>query len=244
MPPGLFVVVLLILTLCAVRGRTKIALFLALFTLSFYLLSIQIVSDWFLAAPLETAYKKEIPLCGKDTAVLILGGGVSYAPENGNANALSLNTLARVFEGTKLAKCLGNDTVIILSAGDSYNETTEKEYEIMNRTAKDMGWRGKTILETRSRTTAENMKYSAEIIHDLGIKNVAVVTNAFHIYRSMEAAKLAMPDVNLFPYPSSYMANRNFYGAYSFLPAHQNFSTSCTCIREIIGILFLKIKGL
>ena len=59
------------------------------------------------------------------------------------------------------------------------------------------------ILEDKSRNTDENLKYSAEIIKQLGVKHVVIVTSNSHMERSMNFARQYIPkDIKVYAYPS------------------------------------------
>ena len=49
------------------------------------------------------------------------------------------------------------------------------------------------ILEDRSRTTAENMRFSKEIMEEMNLPHdtVALVSNEFHLYRAEKLAEAA-----------------------------------------------------
>lgn len=82
------------------------------------------------------------------------------------------------------------DTVAVLSGGMGYGENIT-EAECMRRELTSMGIsENRLILEDKSRDTAENIQNTLEIIGDK-YQSIALVTNNFHIYRSMRLAKSA-----------------------------------------------------
>lgn len=79
--------------------------------------------------------------------------------------------------------------ICIVSGGQGGNEPVAEaqamhDYLVLRGINKE-----RIIMEAQSRNTAENMKYSAEIINKNGGGTSAVVTNDYHVYRSMLTAK-------------------------------------------------------
>ena len=82
------------------------------------------------------------------------------------------------------------ETVAVLSGGMGNGENIT-EAECMRRELVAMGIsENRLILEDRSRDTAENVAYTLEIIGN-NYESIALVTNNFHLYRSMRLAKSA-----------------------------------------------------
>ena len=69
------------------------------------------------------------------------------------------------------------------------------------------------LTEEKSNTTYENIVFSKEIMADKSIDSVVVVTNDFHIYRSMLIAKAHLPNCSGSP---SY-TNRFFKKLFSYI---------------------------
>ena len=105
----------------------------------------------------------------------------------------------------------------------------------MRDAARTMGWRGEIILEEQSRTTAENMKYSAALLRARGLQNIAVVTNAFHLPRAMRLARQSMPEAKLYPIAPPRRTDPIIRGLPSFLPDAASLHLSCIGVRERIG---------
>lgn len=77
---------------------------------------------------------------------------------------------------------------VICSGGQGTGEDIS-EALAMKRYLIDKGIdESRIIMEDRSRSTYENLKYSLEIIEDKDV-SVAIVTNNFHVYRAMHLAK-------------------------------------------------------
>lgn len=120
-----------------------------------------------------------------EDAVIVLGYGI----KGGKIPAMLKNRLEKVLEyHTK-----NPDAVIIVSGGRG-DENKPSEAEVMKNYLLANGIdSGKIIEENKSRTTVENLKFSAELIDK---KHTAVlISNTFHIYRSEKYAKASGIDI-------------------------------------------------
>ncbi len=112
--------------------------------------------------------------------IIVLGAKV-----NGKSPSLSLeNRINAAYE--YLAN--NENTLCIASGGQGADEMISEaeciSHELIRRGIDEK----RIILEDRSTSTSENLKFSAEIIGDAS-KNVAVVTNNFHVFRGMALAR-------------------------------------------------------
>lgn len=120
---------------------------------------------------------------------------------------------------------VNKDAVCILSGGRGPGEDiTEAQcmYEVLTKRGIS---ENRLILEERSTTTEENLKYTGEILKDRGLDmTVTLVTSEFHEYRANQmAARLGM---------KSYST-----------PAHTFFVYFPTYyVRELYGILYYELR--
>lgn len=241
MPPGLFIVILLMLSLHALKKprRAILSSLLFLTAIGMYITSIPIttfyLNKWFI-----NGYTPQIPSDNTLTAVIVLGGGSSI-DETNKPFQPNIATIERLYTGIKLTKEHPSFSYLILSAGDTLQRSGITGAEIMAYAAETMGCKAKIILESKARNTDENLKYCSEIVKKLGIKNVIIVTNNFHIRRSMDFAYLYMPtDVNIYPYPSGGQQPRNITLSFQlFLPSTRALMVAQLRIKEMIGILLV-----
>lgn len=109
------------------------------------------------------------------------------------------------------------DTILIASGGKGWDERIS-EAECIRNTLVEMGLDGsRIILEDASRDTEENIRNSYELIPGKDCR-VGIVTNGFHIWRSMEIAKSqgcenvsGVPAKTLMPVGIHYVV-REFFG--------------------------------
>ena len=237
MPPGLFIIILLILSLHALKKPRRVILSSLLFltAIGMYITSIPIttfyLNKWFI-----DVYKPQLPPDNEKTAIIVLAGGNSNN-EDGQPIQPNSATLERLFVGVKLTKEHPSFSYIILSGGDTMQRNNVSAAKIMELAAITMDCKAKIILEEDSRNTDENLKYCAEIIKALKVKNIILVTNNFHIRRSMDFAYLYMPsNVKVFPYPSGGQQPREIIlESKLLLPNFRAMEITRLRIKEIIG---------
>ena len=113
----------------------------------------------------------------------------------------------------------------------------------MQDAAKTMDCRAEIILEDKSRNTDENLKYSAEIIKQLGVKHVVIVTSNSHMERAMNFAQQYIPDdIKIYAYPSGGYLPKMEMTLEAFLPDVGALSISRSAIKELIGNIVAKLS--
>lgn len=240
-PPGLFVIILLAMAaalfLKSRRPRrafgTAASLALFVFAAAFCAMSTP-AGARFITGPLEAKYATQLPQDGETAAFLVLAGGSSYDAAGSSVQPSPL-ALERVYTAVTLASGRAGKSVLVMSGGNVFGDKDRSEASAMRNAARAMGWRGEIILEERSRTTAENMKYSAALLRARGLQNIAVVTNAFHLPRAMRLARQSMPEAKLYPIAPPRRTDPIIRGLPSFLPDAANLHLSCIGMRERTG---------
>ncbi len=175
-------------------------------------------------------------------AIVLLGGFVGQAlppriAPAPNQNVDRLFEAARLFHANKAAH-------IIVSAGNVPWETTVvSEAQLIGRLLGELGVPAEAVLlEEKSRNTYENAIFTAAILRDKGWHSTLLVTSAAHMRRAMSAfrkagvaATAAAADV------------RGTYSLYSsvldFLPSADALAESSNVIREMIGLVYYRLRG-
>lgn len=80
------------------------------------------------------------------------------------------------------------ETVVIVSGGQGKGEEITEALAMREYLLEHGILERRIVMEGRSTTTKENLKFSAEYIHDLSVP-VGIVTNNFHMYRACCYAK-------------------------------------------------------
>jgi uncharacterized SAM-binding protein YcdF (DUF218 family) len=87
-------------------------------------------------------------------------------------------------------------------------------------------------LESKSRTTAENARYSYSILEPLNKKSIILVTSSLHMMRARWSFERA--GFNVLPAPTGFI-DRGQLKIYSFLPSSHNLNLSSEVITEWLG---------
>lgn len=146
--------------------------------------------------------------------VVVLGAGVvGTTPSN--------PLRARINEAYEYANA-NPDTIIVASGGQGFGEKIS-EAECIKQELEKRGIDGERImLEDKSTSTIENLRFTKEIINDDNA-SVGIITNSFHEYRAMLIAKSegyndvhSVPGQTLYPVGVHYTV-REFFGIVRFL---------------------------
>jgi uncharacterized SAM-binding protein YcdF (DUF218 family) len=173
----------------------------------------------------------------KCEAYVVLGGGVNEsAPTVDGKGMPSGDALFRVMGAYRLY--LISPKPIIISGGNVFGR--EPEAEITKRFLKSLGVKESDIIpESKSRDTFENARFTRDICKEKGIKNILLITNAYHMKRSVMLFRKHFSDI--LPYPTGYKVCEGAYNIFTFLPDASNMASIAAALKEYMGILFYKI---
>ena len=234
LPPGCFILLILLFAFLAKRWFRIVALFLAAFL---YLASIAPVAD-LLLIPLEDAYQPPATAEVKNgEAYVVLGGGVyDFAPDIDGKGVLSGESLSRVVCAYRLYRM--DRKPIIFSGGKVFEG--QPEAKVAKRVLLSLGVNEKDVItEAESRDTIENAKYIKELANRHQIGRIILITSAFHMKRSMMLFNKSFNGT--IPYPTSYNTRRAKYSILSYAPDAGNLANSAMALKEYIGILFYRL---
>ncbi len=238
-PPGLFVLLLFLSLLLFLIKKRKIGLILLSLSLFFiYLVSIEPGKDLILSL-LENAYPHPDLSKVQCRYIVVLGGGeIPHSPaENGKASVRPA-VAKRLYEAFKLYR--ERELPILVSGGKVYGQNAESEAEAMARFLETVGVPAEKITEERkSRNTLENGIYSYQILARKGIKEICLVTSAYHMPRSVMIFREV--GFRVTPVPADYRVYREKYGWYSYLPRVDYLQDSMNGFREYVGILYFEL---
>lgn len=135
------------------------------------------------------------------TLVLVLGGGVRRGAGPAGEYEPNAETLERLHRGVWWARQF--DLPLAFTGGRSPNPQPDQPTEaaaVRRVLAAHYGmlpaW-----AEDRSSNTAENARFSAEFLRQLGVRRVLLVTHALHMPRAMRHFQAAAPGVEFIPAP-------------------------------------------
>ncbi len=214
LPPGVFIILFLVIGLLAKRGSLIRKLSLS-GALSLYLLSVEPFKD-LIFYPLEKPFRNVRDTSGD--VIVVLGGG-SYG-----SGFLKVSTIRRLIAGYILHKKTGKP--LILSGGSP----------TMGEFLKGLGVDpSQIILDINSRDTRENALGVKRICERIKCRKVILVTSAFHMRRATRTFRTAGLDVA--PYPTDFRSDLK-YNLFSLFPKYSVLYDSSTALREYLGLIF------
>lgn len=234
--PPLNSMIFMIIGLSILKYHFKIGVSLLIFGLiSLYIQSIPLTA-YILSKELEIP-AMPISELNNAQAIVILGGGIngnSFEYESGvNANK---GTLIRINYTAYLAKMSPNK-LIVTSGGytGKYRDANVMKDILINA----YNVKNPIITENKSRNTDENAKFVANILLPMHIKNVIVVTQAFHMRRAIMLFK----KYGLNPTPAStdyYISDDALTPVLSLIPTTGAMQQVSTIYHELIGYYIYK----
>jgi len=146
--------------------------------------------------------------------VIVLGAGV-----NGTVPMRPLQMrIDRAYEYMKD----NPDTILIASGGRGFGEKISEAQCIKENLVKMGIDEERILLEERSTSTIENMRYSKALIEG-GEPSVGIISNSFHLYRAKKTANMeginncyGIPGITLYPMGIHYVV-REFFGCVRML---------------------------
>ncbi len=241
LPP--FAQILILLFAWKIRNNAK--------RLSTTLFLIAVMSLWFLGSPVVSTYlagtleqhqplnKNTLKDIKADAIVILSASQNEYAPEFGEAVSDS-HQLIRVRYGAFLQRATG--LPVLLSGGSVRGDEQRSlaatmAYDLVTGYGGTADW-----LESRSRTTAENARYSFEILSAENKTRILLVTSANHMMRSQWSFEQA--GFTVLPAPTDFL-DRDELTINSFIPSSGALETSSQVIHEWLGywVYFLLQQG-
>ncbi len=182
-PLSLGLVLLLLSVLSGITGRRGFSWLMAFLAfLVIYIPSTNFGSEALLL-PLEGRHPAFSPEELPNADVIVVLGGSSYGESRFGRGADLNNAADRLFTGAELYFA-NKAPAILLSGGSEPPERAEAELMAQQLRALRIP-QAALILETKSRTTADNAKYSAEILKRAGYQHILLVTSGAHMRRSL-----------------------------------------------------------
>lgn len=237
LPPGCFII-LIVLGLLT-RGRRGSSGFLVLAFVGLYALSVPIT-----AQSLMSLLETYPPLTIRDIdssraeAIVVLGAGRYGAPEY-TGESVNAFALERLRYGVRLHRL--TDLPIIVSGGDPLNEGSS-EASLMKQ-ALQIDFQMKQVrTEGASRNTAENAFFTRQLLDELGMKRVYLVTHAFHMPRAVQMFEQA--GVHVIPAPLHFLSLRSDDASdlVAWLPTTKVLERSYIALHELLGKQWYRMR--
>ena len=237
LPPTAQIIVLL-LALFMLKRRPRLAktcFFLAL--LSLWAFATPVVSN-FLARSLEqerALLPSQLKTVNADAIVILSARQNERAPEFGQPVS-GTDQLSRLRYGAFLHR---NSTIPILLSGGSVmgNEERSLAETMSSDLVQSFGIKA-NWLESKSRTTAENARYSYAILSNLNKKSIILVTSSLHMMRAKWSFEQA--GFHVLPAPTDFIDQRPL-SVSSFLPSAHSLDLSSEAMHEWLGYCAYKV---
>ncbi|MEQ7920505.1 YdcF family protein [Xanthomonas sp. WHRI 1810A] len=235
LPPGLFL--LLILLACALR-RSRPRLAIACFVLGFcglWAISMPVMVEWSARAierigPLPQS--DWATLAQRADAIVVLGSGRERNDPSWGADIPTGVALERLRYAARMSKASG--LPILVTGGLHYGEPPSEAAIMAESLENDFGVKVRWQ-EGLSRTTWENATMTAAVLLPQGINRVVVVTQAWHMPRSVWSFEKAGFTVVAAPVGFLGVDNARPFGGW--LPEAKAMTQSGQLLNEAAGLL-------
>jgi uncharacterized SAM-binding protein YcdF (DUF218 family) len=240
LPPASLLLLALLGLLLAARRRLRSGLALAFAALAaLWLLSCQAFALLLVQALLPQVAPVTPAALAQVQAIVVLGGGVqAEAPEYGTAQPSS-HTLARLRYGASLARRTGRPLAFAGGVGWAAARTDfPPEAEVAARVLQEFGLALRWA-DSRSRDTAENASETRRLLAGEGISRIALVTDAWHMPRSLLEFERA--GFQVIPAPTGFLSSQ-VRPLLAWLPTADGLAQSRQVLREALGLWVANLR--
>lgn len=165
-------------------------------------------------------------------AIVLLAGGVD-PPVAPRTDPNLFAPADRVWFAARLYQA-GKAPLVVLSGGADPARSAVSEAEAMQRLLRDFGVPDVAMrLETASRTTGENARYTAQLLGEQRITRVLLVTSALHMERARREFEAA--GIEVVPAPTDHEGVVSPPGLRGWLPDSGALDGSSRAFKEMVG---------
>lgn len=203
-----------------------------------YLCSTAVFADY-LMGTLEDSYPpKALSVVAEADAIVLLGGATRGDVHMGTLGDLNQQA-DRLVYAVALFKAGKSPRLVISGGGQSGGRT---EAQIMEELLQVMGVPAHAILlEDKSRDTYQNAVYTAQMLKELNIRQILLVTSAFHMRRA--EALFAAQGLDVIPAPTDYQRLVSPPLVSRWLPAVSDLWQSTYALHELLGYQVYRYQG-
>ena len=175
-------------------------------------------------------------------AIVVLASGYYYnAPEYGGGDTVGEHSLYRIRYGAYLHRKTG--LPVLVSGGNPVDKDRPSLAQVMADSlinefgmAEELVW-----LEDKSTTSAENAKFSKSYLDEKGIDHALLVTDAWHMPRSVEIFERVGLKVD--PAPTVFIGmNEKGVQYLDFLPSAHGYAGTQLALHEMLGRVWYAIR--
>lgn len=189
---------------------------------------------------LEGKYRRVSYEADSLDAVVVLGGGINADPVTGEIT-LTRDAMARCLKAAEVARST-DATVIVTGGVPSRDESLPSEALVMKDFLIGIGFDpDRVLMEDKARSTHENAVEVVQIIRERGDGNVGIVSQGWHLKRSV--ACFEHEGLKVIPIGCSWSADHGMVPTYQqFLPRESCLYRSHRSVQEWIGIGWYAFK--
>ncbi len=239
LPPAILLIVAIISLLRHFRNNNHgvglaIICLIGLYLLSLPAVSVMLASSQQIYPALSKAQIKNTDA----QAIVVLGGGTRPpAPEYDNRTVLHERVLVRLRYAVRIARL--TNLPLLVSGGKVFERKYPSEAELMQEAlVQDFQYKA-NWLEEKSRNTAENARFSYQILGKENIRKILLVTHALHMPRA--AQQFRRVGFNVMPAPTGFITPEN-RSVFSYIPSASALEVSSMALHELLGKLWYKLR--
>jgi uncharacterized SAM-binding protein YcdF (DUF218 family) len=175
-------------------------------------------------------------------AIVILGGMTNPSIDSGTHPSFN-SAFERLYMGLELWKAKKAPLVVFTSGSGFLGGQEFQESPMAIQYLQSQGIPSQNILvESQSRNTSENAKYTYELLKSKNIDKIILITSAFHMRRAMKEFK-KYPLV-VYPFATDHNSLReDFLGWDRFVPSPHNLSNSTMVLKEYLGLIVQWVRN-
>lgn len=234
MPPFSLVVLLLAAWLLRKRFARLASLLFGLALTSLVLLCLPVTTR-LLASHIENLPALSVTewpaLAEHADAIIVLGGGREPADAAWGSDQPSLFASQRLRYAARLHRASG--LPLLVSGGLHFGQPPSEARIMADSLSRDYGTPARW-LEEHSRTTEENARYSAALLHPQGIRSIVLVTDAWHMQRSVWSFEQA--GFAVIPAPQGFYSSRQHTPLGGWLPESRALWHNSQLLNELAGL--------
>jgi len=172
-------------------------------------------------------------------AIVVIGGGLDPAAVEYRSDAtVKAGTLLRLRYAAKLARETG--LPVMVSGGRSMDSTEASEAEIMASVLQEefavpVAWR-----EAGSRNTAENARFSRNILRQQSIDRIILVTQAYHMPRAESEFRKA--GFQVLAAPTAFFGRAGGFSWFDWIPSVKALEQCFLLAHESVGMLWYSLR--
>ena len=238
MPPGIFILIMLLLTIYLFKkSDSKLIKLITVLSLLFFFFLSTAFGVQLLLHPLEN-YAEEISVNAFEKhPIVVLGGGLNYY--SSEKAEPSLHSLQRLVKGYQLHRRL--KTPLIYSGGVAIGQDKLSEAEAAADFLESLGMeREYYISEDQAQTTFENAAYLKGWIEENEVEKVYLVTSAYHLLRS--AAVFEAQNIDFLAVHSGFISDHQFSWL-DYLPNRGALTANLSALHEWVGLFWYYLRG-